>query len=101
MYKRYAKEDSWVIVTGGSDGIGFEICKQMAAQGFNICMVARNPTKMNEKIAEVKKQSPNVNTRTIVFDFAKDLDISDYKTKIADQVADIDIAMLYLNAGSS
>lgn len=26
IYKRYAKHDSWVVVTGGSDGIGLEIC---------------------------------------------------------------------------
>ena len=31
-YAKYAKvgKDSWVVVTGGSDGIGLEICKQMA-----------------------------------------------------------------------
>ena len=28
---RYGKEDSWVVVTGGSDGIGLEICEQLAA----------------------------------------------------------------------
>lgn len=26
IYKRYNKGDSWVVVTGGSDGIGLEIC---------------------------------------------------------------------------
>lgn len=43
QYNRYAKEgkDSWVVVTGGSDGIGLEICHQMAAQGFNVCIISR------------------------------------------------------------
>lgn len=40
--EKYGKEDSWVVVTGGSDGIGLEICHQMAAKGFNICIIARN-----------------------------------------------------------
>ena len=44
------KEDSWVVVTGGSDGIGLEICHQMAAKGFNICIIARNQQKMEEKL---------------------------------------------------
>ncbi len=42
MYLRYGGKDSWVIVTGGSDGIGLEICQQMAVIGFNICIVGRN-----------------------------------------------------------
>lgn len=26
LYERYAEKDSFVVVTGGSDGIGLEIC---------------------------------------------------------------------------
>ena len=26
FFARYGKEDSWIVVTGGSDGIGLEIC---------------------------------------------------------------------------
>jgi short-subunit dehydrogenase len=28
---KYGMNDTWVVVTGGSDGIGLEICEQMAA----------------------------------------------------------------------
>ena len=42
---------SWVVVTGGSDGFGYEICKKLAAKGFNICIIARNEQKMKEKLA--------------------------------------------------
>lgn len=49
------KYKSWVLVTGGSDGIGLELCKQHANMGFNIIMVARNEKKMNEKLQEVKQ----------------------------------------------
>ena len=35
MYDRYSiyseRKKSWAVVTGGSDGIGLEICHQMAA----------------------------------------------------------------------
>lgn len=47
--QRYGKEDSWVLVTGGSDGIGFEISNQMAAQGFNVCIVSRTQSKIEAK----------------------------------------------------
>jgi len=53
MYERYGQKDSWVIVTGGSDGIGLEICHQMAAIGFNICVVGRTRAKIDEKLLEI------------------------------------------------
>jgi NADPH:quinone reductase-like Zn-dependent oxidoreductase len=49
-YAKYGTKDSWALVTGGSDGVGLEICNQMAAQGFNICIVARNQQKIDEKL---------------------------------------------------
>ncbi len=38
-------------------------------------------------------------TRSIVVDFGQLVTIADYKEKIADKLKDIDIAMLFLNAG--
>lgn len=56
--KKYAKNGqkyaSWVVVTGGSDGIGLELCRLHARMGFNVCMVARNEEKMKEKIEWLK-----------------------------------------------
>ena len=46
LLAKYGSEESYVVVTGGSDGIGLEICHQMAEMGFNICMVSRNEEKM-------------------------------------------------------
>ena len=98
IYEVYGQQDSWVVVTGGSDGIGLEICEQMAARGFNICIIGRNESKINEKLASLQKKH-NVKTRCIVFDFAELCLINDYKERIALKLKDIDIAMLFLNAG--
>lgn len=38
---RYGKR-SWALITGGSDGIGLEMGKELARKGFNIVLVARN-----------------------------------------------------------
>jgi short-subunit dehydrogenase len=43
-------------VTGGSDGIGLQYCKDLAKQGFNICIIARNEQKMKEKLEEIKRE---------------------------------------------
>jgi len=99
MYTRYGGKDSWVVVTGGSDGIGLEICHQMAVIGFNICIVGRTKAKIDEKLSDIASKF-KVKTRAVVFDFGEMFTIKDYKEKIADKVKDIDIAMLFLNAGA-
>lgn len=38
--------DGWAVVTGASDGIGFGFCQVLASQGYNICLISRNPTKL-------------------------------------------------------
>lgn len=69
----------------------------MAEIGFNICIIGRTKAKIDEKLTDLSKF--NVKTRCVVFDFAQLCTINDYKVKIADQVKDIDIALLFLNAG--
>lgn len=49
-YGSKSGKNSWAVVTGGSDGIGEQFCKDLAGAGFNICMVGRNAKKMVEKL---------------------------------------------------
>jgi len=79
-----------VIVTGGSDGIGAEICEQMAEEGFNVCIVGRSTpirdetgqTKARTKIEAVceklKQTYPNIKTRAVIADFAQISTIKEY-----------------------
>lgn len=92
-------KDSYVLITGGSDGIGLSMVHMLAARGFNVIIVARNQAKMDEKVAEVKKKYPDRKYMTIVADFSKMHTIKEYRTVIADKVKDLDIAMIFLNAG--
>ena len=45
LLTKYGK-DSWVVVTGASDGIGAEYCRQLAKLGFNIALVSRTMSKL-------------------------------------------------------
>lgn len=47
---------TWALVTGGSDGIGKAICEQLAKQGFNIIVVARNIDKLKNFTEELKAE---------------------------------------------
>jgi len=43
------------VITGASDGIGKEFSFQLAKAGFNILLIARNKTVLDETAAEIRK----------------------------------------------
>lgn len=60
------------MVTGGSDGIGLGFCEELAALGFNICMIARNKTKMDDALAKIKTSCENrIHTEYVIADFSQ------------------------------
>ena len=71
----------------------------MAERGFNIVMIARNQQKLNEASAKVTARFPRVKVVTISADLSKMHSIQEYKEKIVHKLKDLDIAMLFLNAG--
>ena len=64
LLKKYSEKgnpkSTWAVVTGGSDGIGLEFCRKFAQQGFNICMIARNESKMEAKLRELQDLYPTI-----------------------------------------
>lgn len=51
--------ESWALVTGASDGIGWALTKALLDRGFNIILHARNPEKLSRRTRELKAQYPN------------------------------------------
>lgn len=41
---------AWAVITGGTDGIGFGFCEELACKGFNICIISRSKQKLEKKI---------------------------------------------------
>ena len=60
--------EGWALVTGASDGIGKAYALELAREGFNIALVARNQEKLDAAAQEIKATS-KVETKTIMFDF--------------------------------
>lgn len=98
-----SEDGSWAVVTGGSDGIGLAICKKLAKEGFNICIVSRTESKIIEKLEEIRQECRNGDssfmTEAVVADFSKLFTIEDYRQAIGDKLKDKDIGILVLNAG--
>ncbi|KAF3919366.1 hypothetical protein ABW21_db0204939 [Orbilia brochopaga] len=96
--RSFGPKGSWVVITGASDGIGKEYAYQLAAKGFNILLISRTQSKL-EEISKDIEEKYKVQTEYLAIDFAANLD-EDYK-RIAASVKDKDVAILLNNVGKS
>ena len=94
---RYGK-GSWVLVTGASDGLGAEFCRQFAKHGFNIVLVSRTLAKLESVEKEINTKYPKVQTRMIQMDLAGNCTFDHYR-KLLLQTEDLDISVIVPNAG--
>jgi uncharacterized protein len=86
----------WALIAGGSEGTGAAFARQLAAQGLNLLLVARNPQPL-EQLAQQISGSSRVQVRTL----ALDLTASDALVTVQRATADIEIGLLVYNAGSN
>jgi len=62
--KRYGA-NSWVLVTGSSDGIGKQFALCFAKRGFNIILSARTKSKLEAVKEEIKRIRPETEVKII------------------------------------
>jgi 17beta-estradiol 17-dehydrogenase / very-long-chain 3-oxoacyl-CoA reductase len=58
----------WALVTGASDGIGKQFCRQLAARGFNVVLHGRNPSKLGRVRDELASAFPQRQFRSLIAD---------------------------------
>lgn len=73
---RYPK-DSYVLITGATNGIGKEFCIQFAKLGYNIVLVSRNLSHLKATSEEIESKY-KVKTKIIEYDFTKKTSLNDY-----------------------
>ncbi|KAI9594078.1 hypothetical protein BDF19DRAFT_479766 [Syncephalis fuscata] len=89
-----AKRGAWAVITGCTDGIGKAYAQQLAAAGFNIVLVSRTLSKLEDLKQEIEAKY-KVETKIVTIDFAQ-ADPSDYEQlKVA--VSDIQVGVLINN----
>ncbi|HET7626083.1 MAG TPA: SDR family oxidoreductase [Verrucomicrobiae bacterium] len=84
----------WALITGASSGIGLELAKLFAADRFNLALVARNESRLNQ-LAESLRREHGIETRVL----ARDLSAAGAPREIFDALHDTPISVLVNNAG--
>jgi short-subunit dehydrogenase len=94
LKKKY--DAKWALVTGAATGIGRSLAESMALQGLNVVLVSL-PDKHLEKAAkELRQNFPELEFRVVpaVFDHK-----TDYMPAIIEATKDIDVQIVWNNAG--
>ena len=97
LLRRYGGLGTWALVTGASDGVGREHCKQLARDGFNIVLVSRKQSRLNKVAKEVREIAPDVKTRVVEANFYNNANLNFYRD-VVNKVSDLDIGLVVLNA---
>ena len=87
---------SYALITGASEGIGFQFAKTLASQGFNIILLSRSQEKLNSA-AEYLTARYQVKTLIYPMDLISAQE-SDFKS-LLDSTSNLNISILVNNAG--
>ncbi|KAH8335838.1 hypothetical protein KR074_008135 [Drosophila pseudoananassae] len=87
---------NWAAITGASDGIGKEYAKELARQGINVVLIARNEEKLKAVVKEIEGES-KVQTKIVIADFTKGSQVYEHIEK---ELANVPISILVNNVGS-
>lgn len=95
--------NGWVIITGGSSGIGLSYAKAFLSLNYNVCILSHSSDKLNSAYETLTQLNPTSSqVRYIKYDLNRDYDENDYNeltNKIMKATDNGNISILINNAG--
>jgi len=88
--------NSYVVITGSSDGLGKAFAFAFASLGFNLVLIARNQQKLSTVKEEILAKHPKITIKIIIRDFLQSNE-PEFFEKLYDELSDLDISILINN----
>jgi len=89
-----------VLVTGGNDGIGLALCRQLAAEhGCRVLMASRSAERGEAAVASVEPGS-NGSVELVVMDVAEDASVAEAAAEVARRLGGDSLFAVVNNAGA-
>lgn len=100
---RYAKApdgtSAWALITGSSDGLGLGFATELLANGFNVILHGRNPTKLERVRSTLLSQYPSQQIELLVLDAQNDVEDPAKLSAVTKRFHNYHITMLINNVG--
>ncbi|GMR45138.1 hypothetical protein PMAYCL1PPCAC_15333, partial [Pristionchus mayeri] len=87
----------WAVVTGATDGIGKAYAFELAEQKFDVFLVSRTASKLDDTKKEILAKFPEVKVESFAFDFTAPTH-EEYKP-LLEALAEIEVGVLVNNVG--
>lgn len=84
-------------ITGGNSGIGKEMARGLAAQGYRVIIASRNLLKSEEAVVEIKRDQPDADIEAMALDLGDFGDVDRFAPVLLEKMPVIDV--LIMNAG--
>ena len=91
------KDNNFVIVTGGSSGLGFELSKHLVKNGKNVIIIGRNKEKLKITKSELNRINSNLTVLEYSLDISNEAQVDNFFEELKDKKIKVDY--LYNNAG--
>jgi short-subunit dehydrogenase len=94
LKKKY--DAKWALVTGAATGIGKSLAETLALQGLNVVLVSLPDKHLKNTTKELQEKYPELEFRSVATMFDHK---TDYLSNIISETDDIDIQIIFNNAG--
>uniref|UniRef100_A0A1I7RML7 Very-long-chain 3-oxoacyl-CoA reductase n=1 Tax=Bursaphelenchus xylophilus TaxID=6326 RepID=A0A1I7RML7_BURXY len=88
------------VITGATDGIGKAFAYELAEKGFDLVLISRTQSRLDQTAAEIKEKHEKLKVDTISFDFSQ-TSIAAYEENLLKKLDNYEIGVLINNVGAA